>query len=269
MLVVTKVKSALGLENVIVAGTGAAPIGVSTLEFFASLGIVVYEGYGMSETSGLATLGDFGNPRFGTVGTALSGVTAKIADDDEILLKGRNMTRGYLRQDDKTAELLDGDGWLHTGDLGSLDEEGFLRITGRKKDLLITAGGKNVAPAEMEGYMKSILGIGQAVVVGDRMPYLSALIVLDVEMLEEVAKRSGAPLGDLAQMSKDPKVHDWAMAEVETCCNERVASYQTIKKIHILPVDFTVETGEVTPTMKIKRNVVSDRYDAEIAAFYA
>jgi len=268
-LVISKVKTALGLENVIVAGTGAAPIGVDTLEFFASLGIVVYEGYGMSETTGLATLGDYGNPRFGTVGTALAGVTIKIAEDDEILLKGRNMTRGYLRQDDKTAELLDEEGWLHTGDLGSLDGEGFLRITGRKKDLLITAGGKNVAPAEMEGYMKSIPGIGQAVVVGDRMPYLSALIVLDVEMLEEVAKRSGASLADLVQMSKDPKVHDWVMAEVETRCNDRVASYQTIKKICILPVEFTVEGGEVTPTMKIKRNVVSDRYGAEISAFYA
>ena len=264
-----KVKTALGLENVVVAGTGAAPIGVDTLEFFASLGIIVYEGYGMSETSGLATLGDFGNPRFGTVGTALAGVTIKIADDDEILLKGRNMTRGYLRQDDKTAELLDEEGWLHTGDLGSMDEDGFLRITGRKKDLLITAGGKNVAPAEMEGYMKSIPGIGQAVVVGDRMPYLSALILLDVELLEEVAKRSGAALGDLAQMSTDPKVHDWAMGEIQTRCNARVASYQTIKKIRILPVEFTVESGEVTPTMKIKRNVVSERYKDEIAAFYA
>ncbi len=269
-LVISKVKSALGLENVLVAGTGAAPISVSTLEFFASLGITIYEGYGMSETTGLATLGVHGKPSFGSVGTALDGVTIKIADDDEILLKGRNMTRGYLHQPQKTAELLDEDGWLHTGDLGALDGE-HLKITGRKKDLLITAGGKNVAPAEMEGYIKSIFGVSQAVVVGDQKPYLTALLTLDDEVLAELAARIGlseAQAGSSEAMTQEDAVHAWVMAQVEERCNSKVARYQTIKKVTLLPVDFTVESGEITPTMKVKRNVVNEKYATEIAALY-
>ena len=268
-LVANKIKDALGLDKVIMAGTGAAPIGTETLEFFASLGICIYEGYGMSETTGLATLGVHGKPRFGSVGTALEGVTIKIADDDEILLKGPNMTRGYLRQDEKTAELLDDEGWLHTGDLGSLDSEGFLKITGRKKDLLITAGGKNVAPSEMEGYIKSIFGVSQAVVVGDAQPYLCALVTLDSEVLEDFATKVGVDKAAIEQLADDARVQAWVMEQVETRCNAKVARYQTIKKVKILPTDWTVDTGEVTPTMKIKRNVVSQRYASEISAFYA
>ncbi len=268
-LVASKIKTALGLDKVLLAGTGAAPIGVETLNFFASLGICIYEGYGMSETTGLATLSVPGKPRFGSVGTALAGVTIQIAEDDEILLKGRNMTRGYLRQDDKTAELIDAEGWLHTGDLGRLDDDGFLRITGRKKDLLITAGGKNVAPSEMEGYITSIFGVAQAVVVGDRQPYLCALVTLDGEVTGELAARVGVEPAGIAELANDERVMAWLTDEVERRCNERVARYQTVKKLRILPTEWTVDTGEVTPTMKIKRNVVSERYAAEIAAFYA
>jgi long-subunit acyl-CoA synthetase (AMP-forming) len=268
-LVISKIKNALGLDQVLMAGTGAALIGTETLEFFASLGICIYEGYGMSETTGLATLGVYRKPRFGSVGTALDGVTVKIADDDEILLKGRNMTRGYLRQEEKTKELIDEDGWVHTGDLGSLDDEGFLRITGRKKDLLITAGGKNIAPAEMEGYMKSIFGVSQAVVVGDRQPYLCALITLDGEVLDELAKKVGVAGGSIEKLAADKKVEAWLTEQVEERCNQKVARYQTIKKLKVLPSEWTVDSGEVTPTMKIKRNVVSKRYAGEIAAFYA
>ncbi len=268
-LVISKIKGALGLDQVLIAGTGAAPISVETLEFFASLGIVIYEGYGMSETTGLATLGVFGKPRFGTVGTALSCVEIRIAQDEEILLKGRNMTQGYLRQPDKTAELLDEDGWLHTGDLGSISPDGYLKITGRKKDLLITAGGKNIAPAEMEGYIKSIFGVSQAVVVGDRQPYLSALLTLDGETLPEMAAAIGVQSGPLADMAADDEVNRWLLAQIEERCNARVARYQTIKKIKVLPQEFTVDGGEITPTMKVKRNVVSKHFAEEIAAFYA
>lgn len=269
-LVISKVKTALGLDKLQIAGTGAAPISLNTLEFFASLGIIIYEGYGMSETTGLATLGTAGKPTFGSVGTAIEGVTIKIADDDEILLKGRNMTRGYLHDPDKTAELLDEDGWLHTGDLGSLDSSGLLRITGRKKDLLITAGGKNVAPAEMKGYIQSIEGIAQAVVVGDRKPYLSALLTLDPEALEALGDAAGARQGhSLEALATDGAVHAHLMSAIEARCNAKVARYQTIKKIHVLPVEFTVEGGEVTPTMKVKRNVVNDKYAEQIASLYA
>ncbi|MBX3274003.1 MAG: long-chain fatty acid--CoA ligase [Sandaracinaceae bacterium] len=263
------VREKLGLDQLIAAATGAAPISVGTLEFFASLGITIYEGFGMSETTGVATCGTFGKPRFGTVGTALAGVTVKIAEDGEILLKGRNMTRGYLHMPDKTEELIDPEGWLHTGDLGSLDEEGNLRITGRKKDLIITAGGKNVAPAEMEAYIKQIPGVGQAVVVGDRQAYLAALITLDPEGLPELTSKLGIANDGIAKIAKSAEVKKYLTAQIESECNAKVARYQTIKKFEVLPVEFSVEGDELTPTMKIKRNVVNEKYAANIAALYA
>ncbi|MCP4808872.1 MAG: long-chain fatty acid--CoA ligase [Proteobacteria bacterium] len=267
-LVISKVKSALGLQDLVAAATGAAPIGVTTLEFFASLGITVYEGYGMSETTGVATCPKAGRPKFGTVGVALPGVEIRIAEDGEILMRGPSMTRAYLHNPEKTAELLDDEGWLHSGDLGSLDADGSLRITGRKKDLIITAGGKNVAPVELESYIKTIPGVGQAVVVGDRQPYLCALVTLDVEGLDELRSIVGVT-GELAELAQDPKVHAHVMAGVEERCNTQVARYQTIKKVQLLPVEFTVEGGQLTPTMKIKRNEVVKMYAAEIDGFYA
>lgn len=263
------IREKLGMDQLLAAATGAAPISLGTLEFFASLGITIYEGYGMSETTGVATCGVYGKPKFGTVGKALDGVTIKIAKDDEILLKGRNMTRGYLHMPDKTAELFDDDGWLHTGDLGSLDEEGNLRITGRKKDLIITAGGKNVAPAEMEGYIKMISGVGQVVVVGDRQPYLAALLTLDVETLPDLCSRLGIEDGGVAKVAKAKEVREYLEAEIEKKCNALVARYQTIKRFEVLPVEFTVEGGELTPTMKLKRNEVNKKYAAEIEALFA
>lgn len=267
-LVISKVKSALGLQDLAASATGAAPIGIETLEFFASLGITVYEGYGMSETTGIATCPMVGKPKFGTVGKALPGVEVMIAEDGEILMRGEMMTKAYLHMPEKTAELLDADGWLHSGDLGSLDEDGYLKITGRKKDLLITAGGKNVAPIELESYIKSIAGVGQAVVVGDRQPYLCSLVTLDVEALPELKSKLGIE-GDFAAVAANPKTTEYVMAEIETRCNAKVARYQTIKKINILPMEFTVETGELTPTMKIKRNIVGEKYKDAIGAFYA
>ena len=269
-LVISKVKGALGLDQLQVAATGAAPISVGTLEFFASLGICIYEGYGMSETTGVSTCPHYGKPRFGTVGTALDGVEVRIAGDGEILLRGRIMTRGYLHMPDETKELYeDGDDWLHTGDLGTLDNDGFLKITGRKKDLLITAGGKNVAPAEMEAYIQQITGVGQAVVVGDRQPYLCALVTLDPEALPELTSQVGVPGGSIKEVAQNQKVHDYLLDRIARDCNEKVARYQTIKKIKVLPVEFSVDTGELTPTMKVKRNVVNDKYKDAIEAMYA
>ncbi|MGB5193115.1 MAG: AMP-binding protein, partial [Polyangiales bacterium] len=268
-LVISKIKEALGLDALQVALSGAAPISVSTLEFFASIGLPIHEGYGMTETTAFASVQPFGRPRFGTIGKPLPGVEVKIAADGEIMLKGANMVKGYHRLPDKTAELYDDDAWMHTGDLGMIDEDGFIAITGRKKDLIITAGGKNVAPAEMEGYLQSIPGVGQAVVVGDRQPYLSALIVLDPEALPELevaAQISG--LTDVAAAARNPDVKAYIERRMQEVCNAKVARYQTIKKIQVLPTTFSVDGGELTPTLKVKRNVVGEKYAKEIAAFY-
>jgi long-subunit acyl-CoA synthetase (AMP-forming) len=269
-LVISKIKDALGLDQLQVALSGAAPISVSTLEFFASIGLPIHEGYGMTETTAFASVQPYGRLRFGTIGKPLPGVQAKIADDGEIMLKGINMVRGYLRLPEKTDELYDEEGWMHTGDLGAIDEDGYISITGRKKDLIITAGGKNVAPAEMEGYLQSIPGVGQAVVVGDRQPYLSALIILDAEALPELevaAQISG--LSDVATAARNPDVKRFIEEEMQRVCNAKVARYQTIKKIKILPTTFSVDGGELTPTLKVKRNIVNEKYAKEIAAFYA
>ncbi len=268
-LVVSKIKSALGLSQMRMAASGAAPISRSTLEFFASLGIVIHEGYGMTETTAFASVQPYKKVRFGTIGKALPGVKIRIADDGEIMLQGDNMIQGYFRNEEKSSELYDSEGWMHTGDLGALDDEGYLRITGRKKDLIITAGGKNVAPAEMEAHLQSIAGVGQAVVVGDRQPYLSALLVLDPEALPELAKEAGVPVSDVATMATDPKVLAFFQDQVETECNAKVARYQTIKKFEVLQTPFSVETGELTPTLKVKRNVVNEKYASLIAKMYA
>lgn len=268
-LVISKIKEALGLDQLLVALSGAAPISVSTLEFFASLGLPIHEGYGMTETSAFASVQPYGQLRFGTIGKPLPGVEVKIADDGEIMLKGINMVKGYHRLPDKTAELYDDDDWMHTGDLGAIDEYGYISITGRKKDLIITAGGKNVAPSEMEGYLQSIPGVGQAVVVGDRQPYLSALIVLDAEALPELAVAAGiSGLTDVEAAANNPEVTAFIEQQMQHVCNSKVARYQTIKKIHILPNAFSVDGGELTPTLKVKRNVVNEKYAREIAAFY-
>jgi long-subunit acyl-CoA synthetase (AMP-forming) len=267
-LVLAKIKRALGLDNLIVAATGAAPISVSTLEFFASLGFTIYEGYGMSETTGVAFLSSYGKPRFGTVGYALPGVEVRIAEDREILLKGRIMTRGYLRQPEQTKELIDEEGWMHTGDVGTLDDDGYLSITGRKKDLLITAGGKNVAPIELEAHLKRIPGVGQAVVVGDRKPYLSALLTVDPEALAQIGEMLNIGAQSVEEVAQNDKFETYLRDRVEEDCNAEVARYQTIKKFTVLPVEFSVDSGELTPTMKLKRNVVSEKYAGEIEALY-
>jgi len=268
-LVISKIKEALGLDQLQVALSGAAPISVSTLEFFASIGLPVHEGYGMTETTAFASVQPHGRPKLGTIGRPLPGVQARIAEDGEIMLKGVNMVKGYHRLPDKTAELYDGDGWMHTGDLGAIDQDGYISITGRKKDLIITAGGKNVAPAEMEGYLQSIPGVGQAVVVGDRQPYLSALIVLDPEALPELEVASQiSGLSDIQSAARSEEVKRYIEQEMQEVCNKNVARYQTIKKIKILPTVFSVDGGELTPTLKVKRNIVNEKYAREIAAFY-
>jgi long-subunit acyl-CoA synthetase (AMP-forming) len=268
-LVISKIKSAIGLDQLIGAGSGAAPAARSTLEFFASIGVPIHEGFGMTETTGMATANPLGRPRFGTVGQPLPGVDVRIAEDGEILLRGANMVSGYLYMPDKSKELWTEDGWLRTGDLGAIDEDGFLTITGRKKDLLITAGGKNVAPAEMENHLQGIPGVGQAVVVGDRQPYLCAILALEEEALPELCQAAGVPVAPLAELAADERVRAFLADRIESDCNAKVARYQTIKKFEVLGHMLSVEGGELTPTMKIKRNIVNDKYKDLIDEMYA
>jgi long-subunit acyl-CoA synthetase (AMP-forming) len=268
-LVISKIKSAIGLDQLLGAGSGAAPASRSTLEFFASIGVPIHEGFGMTETTGMATANPLGRPRFGTVGKPLPGVEVRIAEDGEILLRGANMVSGYLYMADQTADLWTDDGWLRTGDLGAIDQEGFLSITGRKKDLLITAGGKNVAPAEMENHLQGIPGIGQAVVIGDRQPYLCAILALEEEALPDLCQAAGVPVASLAEVAKHEKVRAFLADRIESDCNAKVARYQTIKKFEVLPHMLSVDGGELTPTMKVKRNVINDKYKTLIDGMYA
>lgn len=269
-LVISKIGGALGLDRLRLAASGAAPISTSTLRFFASIGIPIHEGYGMTETTAFASMQPHGRIKFGTIGKPMPGVEAKIATDGEILLRGVNMVKGYYRMPEKTAELYDGDDWMHTGDLGEIDADGYLKITGRKKDLIITAGGKNVAPAEMEGLIQGIAGVGQVVVVGDRQPYLAALIVLDHEALPALEAASGASeLSDVKKAANDPTVKKFLEEQIEIQCNSKIARYQTIKKFEILEDVFSVDGGELTPTLKVKRNVVNEKYADVIASMYA
>jgi long-chain acyl-CoA synthetase len=235
--------------------TGAAPIASEILEFFYACGVPVMEGYGMTETATTATVNRADDFRFGSVGKALPGVEVKIGEDGEVLIKGPNIFKGYYKNEDATAEALDGD-WLHTGDLGRLDEDGFLFITGRKKDIIITAGGKNITPANLENGLKQNRWISQAIVVGDRRPYLVALITLD----EEEMQADDAPKGDAIRAE---------VQEVVDEVNSQVGPVEQIKRFEILPEDLSQETGELTPTLKVKRNVVHEKYDDVIDSIYS
>ncbi len=243
--------------------TGAAPIAPEILEFFYACGVPVMEGYGMTETATAATANRPDDFRFGSVGKPFEGVEVRIADDGEVLIKGPNIFKGYYKNEEASKQTLVDD-WLHTGDLGRLDEEGFLYITGRKKDIIITAGGKNVTPANLENGLKQSRWISQAVVVGDRRPYLVALITLDEEELPAFAQEH-----DL----EPDKVHEshQMKAEVQKLVeevNSRVGRVEQVKRFEILPRDLSQETGELTPTLKVKRNVVQEKYADVIDSIY-
>ncbi|MCA9532424.1 MAG: long-chain fatty acid--CoA ligase [Myxococcales bacterium] len=268
-LVVDKVKTALGLDRLQVAITGSAPIAVSTQRFFASLGIGIHEAYGLSETSGLCTLTDPLRPRFGTVGRPLSCAQVRISDEGEIQVQGVLNTKGYLHMPEESAALFTEDGWLKTGDLGAFDDEGNVKITGRIKELLITAGGKNVAPVELEHLIGGIDGVGQVVVVGDRKPYLSALVTLDPEAMDALRERIGVAAGSARELAAHRKLRDYLEDQIGKQCNAKVARYQTIKKFEVLPDEFSVDGGELTATMKLRRNVIADKYADVIERFYS
>jgi long-chain acyl-CoA synthetase len=248
------------------ATSGAAPIAKEILEFFWACGVPVLEGYGMTETATAATVSTVENHRFGTVGRALPGVDVRIADDGEILVKGPNIFNGYHNNADASFGAVN-DGWLHTGDLGSLDDDGYLSITGRKKDIIITAGGKNLTPANIENDLKQCRWISQAVMHGDKRPYPVVLITLDEEEMPIFAGEHDLP-SDIATLAAHERVRELIQAEVDRA-NAKYAQVEQVKKFVILDHDLSQATGELTPTLKVKRNVVNEKYAELFDALYA
>jgi long-chain acyl-CoA synthetase len=261
-LVISKLKVALGLDRARVLSSGAAPIAPDVLAFFASIDLPIREIYGQSEDCGPTSYNMPGKTRIGSVGPPLPGLEVKIADDGEILVRGPNVFMGYFKEPQATAETIK-DGWLCSGDLGTLDKDGFLTITGRKKEIIITAGGKNIAPKNIEAALKETPLISEAIVIGDRKKFLSALITID-----EAAAQKLAPDVAADKLADAPAIRAAIQKQVDQV-NETLARVEQIKKFTVLPRAFTIAAGELTPTMKLKRKVISQRYESEINAMYA
>jgi long-subunit acyl-CoA synthetase (AMP-forming) len=266
-LVFSKVRQKLGFDRARVCACSAAPITLDTLEFFLSLGIPILEVYGMSEVTGPGTMSLRSRYKTGRAGFAIPGTELALAEDGEILMRGPHVFLGYYKDEAATQETLDDDGWIHSGDIGELDEDGFLKVTDRKKELIITSGGKNVAPAPIEAKLKSIGGVAAAVVIGDSRKYLGALLTLDPDLLPKLAAAAGSPAADLATAADCDQLRDHLEAEVEAV-NKTLASYETIKRFTLLSTQFTPESGELTPTMKLRRRVIYKRYAGEIDGLY-
>jgi long-chain acyl-CoA synthetase len=266
-LVFSKIKGRLG-GRFDFAVSGGAPLSRDVAEFFWGAGISIYEGYGLSETSPVITVNSREHVKMGTVGRPVPEVEVRIAGDGEILSKGPNIMKGYWHMEKETAEVMDAEGWFHTGDIGEIDAEGFLRITDRKKELIINAYGKNVAPAPIENSLKGSRFIGQAVVIGDRRKFLSALLVPDFEALKPWAEKQGIHVTSNEQLIADPKVKELIGHEV-TAVNADLASFEKIVAWELLPNEFTLETGEITPTLKVKRRVINQKYGPVIDRLYA
>jgi long-chain acyl-CoA synthetase len=263
--VLSKIRGLFG-GNLKQAVTGAAPINPAILEFFDAAGILVVEGWGMTETSTAATVSTGDAFKWGTVGKPFPGCQIRIADDGEILVKGPNVFQGYYKNEEATRETLV-DGWLHTGDIGEIDADGYVRITGRKKDIIITAGGKNITPANLEAEIKQHPLVSQCVVIGDRRPYLIALVTLDPEEAAKYASEHGLP-DDVAALAGNAEVRESIDKHIEDI-NRQFARVEQVKKFEILPHDLSQQGGELTPTMKVKRNVVAEKYASEVEALYA
>ncbi|MFQ5458963.1 MAG: AMP-dependent synthetase/ligase, partial [Myxococcota bacterium] len=247
-------------------GSGGAPLAREIAEFFHAAGILILEGYGLTETCPVLTVSTTKAYKFGTVGKPLPGVTVKIAEDGEIIAKGRNIAQGYFKREEATAEAFR-DGWFYTGDIGEFDEDGFLKITDRKKDLIVTAGGKNVAPQNIENLLKTDPYISQVMVHGDKRKFLSAIITLDLENVTTWAKEQGIEDLSPVALARNEKVNALIREVVEES-SRKLASYETIKKFHLTGADFSVESGELTPTLKVKRKVVTEKYQDVLDGFY-
>jgi long-subunit acyl-CoA synthetase (AMP-forming) len=267
-LVFRKVREKLGLDAARLCVTSAAPAARATLEFFLSLGIPTYEVYGMSECTGPTTFSLPEAFRVGTVGRAAPGTDLAITPDGEVLMRGPHVFPGYYRDEEATARTIDADGWLHSGDLGTIDAEGYLTITGRRKDLIITSGGHNIAPQNIEQALKAIPPIAQAVVLGDRRSYLIALLTLDPAKIAAVAAEIGSPATDAPSASACPLFRSHLEKRIESL-ESRFARSEVPKRFAILPDELSIEGGELTPTMKIRRNVVEEKYAEVVEGLYA
>ena len=265
-LVFSKVREPFG-GRLRMPGSGGAPLSKEIIEFFDGVGLRISEGYGLTECTTAASTNRPDAYRFGSVGQPLPGCEVRIAQDGEIELRSETVFQGYYKDPDATAAVLDADGWLKTGDIGSLDEDGFLHITDRKKDILVTAGGKNVAPQNIENDLKTSKYVSQALVVGDALPYVSALITLDPVEIGRWAAENGVE-GDPAVLAGDVRVRELLQGVVDDVNRDR-SRFEQVKRFTILPRDFTMEAGEVTPTLKLRRRAVQEHFADEIDALYA
>jgi long-chain acyl-CoA synthetase len=265
-LVFSKVRDAFGgrLRWCI---SGAAPLNPDLGLFFHACGVLILEGLGMTENTSFSNVNRPDNYRFGWVGPAGVGIEHKIAEDGEILFRGRNVMRGYYKMPAETAEVMTADGWLRSGDVGEIDAENFLRVTGRKKELIITSGGKNIAPAPLENLLVATRYINQAMVIGDKRNYLTALVTLDPVAIADIAKENDLDPGDMQQLIHSPAIRECIDREV-AALNQHLPSYETIKKVRIVP-EFTIDNGLLTPTMKLRKASAVERFRDEIEGMYA
>ncbi|MGH3628572.1 MAG: AMP-dependent synthetase/ligase, partial [Sciscionella sp.] len=266
-LVYTKIRAALG-SRCVAAVSGGAPLGVRLAHFYRGIGIPVLEGYGLTETSAAAMVNTQSHVKIGTVGRPVAGVSVRIAEDNEILLAGDVVFDGYWNNPDASAEAFT-DGWFHTGDIGELDDEGYLRITGRRKELIVTAGGKNVAPAVLEDRLRAHPLISQCMVVGDQRRFIAALVTIDEDFFPDWKRSHGKPdAASVAELSSDGELLSEVQSAVDEA-NHAVSHAESIRKFTILGADFTEQSGELTPSLKVRRAVVAKNYAAEIEAIYA
>ncbi len=247
--------------------SGGAPLSAEIAKFFYAAGMPILEGYGLTETSPVMAVNTFAHTKLGTVGRPIPGVEIRIAEDGEVITRGANVMRGYYGKPQATAEAIDAEGWFHTGDIGLIDADGFLRITDRKKDLIVTAGGKNIAPQPIENLAKSSKFVSNAVMLGDRRPFPIMLIVPNPAPLKAWAARHGLPTDDLERLVSHPDVHAKIEREVRKTLRD-LAQFEMPKKFLLLPRDFSMEGGELTPTLKVRRRIVEQRHRDAIEALY-
>jgi long-subunit acyl-CoA synthetase (AMP-forming) len=265
--VLSKLREQLGLDQLEAVYVGAAPTPLAVLEFFHAIGVPVAELWGLSESTGSGALNLPGKIKLGTVGQVTPGMEMQLAEDGEVLIRGPQIMKGYRNMPDKTQEAIDADGWLHTGDIGEIDADGYLKIVDRKKELIITAGGKNISPANLEAKLKAHPLIGTACVIGDDKPFLSALIVLDADVAPAWAAQQGIEDTSLEALAANDEVRAEVQRGVDDV-NSQVSNVEGVKKFTILGTDWLPGGDELTPTMKLKRKPIAQRYAPQIDAMY-
>lgn len=265
-LVLHKIQAAFG-GRLMWAVSGAAPLNKSIAEFFHACGVLILEGIGMTENTSFTNVNRYDHNKFGTVGPVGPGIEMKLAPDGEVLYRSKGNMKGYFKNPEATAEAIDPNGWLYTGDIGEIDRDGFLKITDRKKELIITSGGKNIAPQRIERILRTSRFISQAMAYGDRKKYVTALVTLNREYVEPWAKANGITFKRFEELAEHPQIKQLIMEEVKAK-NVELASFESVKKVEIVPQDFSIGGGELTPTLKLRRKVVTDKYQEIIDGMY-